>query len=215
MRVHRLSGIGAARTRFDVSRARGLSRFVGRAAELRTLEDCARADGARQRAGGRRRGRGGHRQEPALLRVPRTLPRPRHARATKRSAVAHGRNIPFLPILELFRAYFGITLHDDDRSAREKIAGRLVVLDQRFTEALPLLYDFLGVADPQRPPPRLDPEARQRQLIGIMRHVTQTISEAQPTVTLVEDLHWLDAASAEFLEHNGRRPRRQPESAGA
>jgi class 3 adenylate cyclase len=40
VRVHRLLGLGAARTRFDISRARGLSRFVGRAADLRTLEDA-------------------------------------------------------------------------------------------------------------------------------------------------------------------------------
>jgi len=80
-------------------------------------------------------------------------------------AVAHGRNIPFLPILEVFRAYYGITLEDDDRSAREKIAGRMVLLDQSFAEALPLLFDFLGVSDPQRPPPRLEhelPELRPR-----------------------------------------------------
>jgi adenylate cyclase len=38
LRVHRLAGMGAARNRFDVSRSRGLSRFVGRANEVRTLE---------------------------------------------------------------------------------------------------------------------------------------------------------------------------------
>jgi adenylate cyclase len=116
-------------------------------------------------------------------------------------AVAHGRNIPFLPILEVFRAYYGITLEDDDRSAREKIAGRMVLLDNSFADALPLLFDFLGVADPQRPAPRLDPEARQRQIIAVMRQVIQSVSEEQPTVTMVEDLHWLDDASGEFLEH--------------
>ena len=40
VRVHRLTGLGAARTRFDISRARGLSRFVGRAADVRALEDA-------------------------------------------------------------------------------------------------------------------------------------------------------------------------------
>jgi adenylate cyclase len=114
-------------------------------------------------------------------------------------AVAHGKNIPFLPILEVFRAYFGITLEDDDRGAREKIAGRMVLLDSHFADALPLLFDFLGVADPQRPAPKLDPEARQRQLLGVMRQVIQSVSEEQPTVTLIEDLHWLDDASGEFL----------------
>jgi len=85
--------------------------------------------------------------------------------------------------------------------AREKIAGRMVLLDLGFADALPLIFDFLGVADPQRPAPQLDPDARQRQILAVMRKVIQSISEEQPTVTLVEDLHWLDDASGEFLAH--------------
>ena len=77
----------------------------------------------------------------------------------------------------------------------------MVLLDQEFAEALPLLFDFLGVADPQRPAPRLNPEARQRQLLAVMHPVIQSVSETQTTVTMIEDLHWLDAASGEFLEH--------------
>jgi len=45
VRVHRLIGLGAARTRFDISRARGLSRFVGRAAESPHARRCRRANG--------------------------------------------------------------------------------------------------------------------------------------------------------------------------
>ena len=32
-----------------------------------------------------------------------------------------------------------------------------------------------------------------------MRQVIQSVSEEQPTVTLIEDLHWMDEASEEFL----------------
>jgi class 3 adenylate cyclase len=200
VRVHRLAGIGAARTRFDISRARGLSRFVGRAADLRTLEDAlAQAAAGNGQVVGvvAEAGTGKSRLCFEFLEHCRA----RGLRVFEGRAVAHGRNIPFLPILEVYRAYFGITLADDDRSARVKIAGHMVVLDQRFAEALPLLFDFLGIGDPEHPGPRLDPEVRQRQLIGLMRQVTQSGSEAQPTVTMIEDLHWLDAASGEFLEH--------------
>ena len=38
VRVHRLVGVGAAHSRFDISRARGLTRFVGRDADMATLE---------------------------------------------------------------------------------------------------------------------------------------------------------------------------------
>jgi adenylate cyclase len=200
VRVHRLAGLGASRTRFDISRARGLSRFVGRAADLRTLEDAVaqKAAGNGQVVGVvAEAGTGKSRLCFEFL----ERCRARGMSVYEGRAVAHGKNIPLLPILELFRAYFGITSEDDDRHAREKIAGRMVLLDLGFADALPLLFDFLGVADPQRPAPQLDPEARQRQLLAVMRKVIQSVSEEQPTITLIEDLHWLDDASGEFLAH--------------
>jgi adenylate cyclase len=200
VRVHRLAGLGAARTRFDISRARGLSRFVGRAADIRTLEDALEqtAAGNGQVVGVvAEAGTGKSRLCFEFL----ERCRARGIGVFEGRAVAHGKNIPLLPILELFRAAYGITSLDDDRSAREKIAGRMVLLDQKFADVLPLMFDFLGVGDPQRPAPRLDPEARQRQLLGVIRQLVQNASATQPSVTMLEDLHWLDAASEEFLEH--------------
>jgi class 3 adenylate cyclase len=198
--IHRLAGIGSSRTRFDVSRARGLSRFVGRAADLRTLEDALEQSAAGNgQVVGIVADAGTGKSRLCFEFLERC--RAKGMRVFEGRAVAHGRNIPFLPILDVFRSYFGITSEDSDNAARVKIAGHMMVLDQKFADTLPLLYDFLGVADPQNPAPRIDPEARQRQLIGVIRQVIRSASEKAPTVTMVEDLHWLDAASAEFLEH--------------
>ncbi|HVN84360.1 MAG TPA: adenylate/guanylate cyclase domain-containing protein [Candidatus Binatia bacterium] len=200
VRVHRLTGIGTSRTRFDISRARGLSRFVGRAADIRTLEDAiAQTDAGNGQVVGVVAEAGTGKSRLCFEFLERC--RARGMSVYEAHAVAHGKNIPLLPILELFRAYYGITSEDDDRSAREKIAGRMVLLDLGFADALPLIFDFLGVADSQRPAPRLDPDARQRQILAVMRKVIQSISEEQPTITLIEDLHWLDDASGEFLAH--------------
>ena len=116
-------------------------------------------------------------------------------------AVSHGKNIPFLPMLEVFRAYYGITAQDDDRTAREKISDRLLLLDEDFRDVLPVLFEFFGVPDPDRPAPQLDPEVKQQQLFAVLRKVVQG---ADPRigqfVTLIEDLHWMDSGSAAFLE---------------
>ncbi len=197
--VHRLVSLGEARSRFDVSRARGLSAFVGRAADMRTLDEAVEQTAA------------GDGQVVGVVAMAGTGKsrlcfeflercRARGMEVFEARAVSHGKNIPLLPVLELVRAYFGVTLRDDDRSAREKIAGRMVLLDVGFADALPLLFDFLGVADRQQPPLRLDPEARQRQLLAVTRQVIQSAGQDGPTVTLIEDLHWMDAASGEFLE---------------
>jgi adenylate cyclase len=112
---------------------------------------------------------------------------------------AHGKTVPFLPLLELLRDLFGIADRDRDEQARRKIAGTLVLLDQAFQEVLPLVFDFLGVADPARPPPEIDPEARQRQLFGFVRRLVQTRGDREPAVLLVDDVHWIDPGSDAFL----------------
>jgi hypothetical protein len=68
----------------------------------------------------------------------------------------------------------------------------MVLLDNSFADALPLLFDFLGVADPQRPAPRLDPEARQRQIIAVMRGRPEGPPTPVEQVTpSAERVHWV------------------------
>ena len=64
-----------------------------------------------------------------------------------------------LPMLELFRSFFGITEQDPPQGAREKIGGRFLLLDESLRDVLPLVFDLLGVSDPERPAP---PKRRRR-----------------------------------------------------
>jgi adenylate cyclase len=112
---------------------------------------------------------------------------------------AHARSVPLLPVLELLRGYFEIGERDADADARDRIASRLSTLDARFEDDLPLLFEFLGVADPGLAPQRMDPEARQRRLLGFMKRLTRAQSARQPTIVVIEDLQWLDTASEVFL----------------
>src|SRR4029077_5333827 len=115
-------------------------------------------------------------------------------------AVAHGRNIPYLPMLEAFRSYFGITEANSDQAVREKLTGRLLLTDESLRELLPVVFEFFGVTDPERPPPRMDPEAKQRLLFAVLRKEVREGSVGSQPVTLIEDLHWMDSGSEGFLE---------------
>ena len=200
LRVHELDSAGALRTRLEVTaRARGLSRFVGREAELESLEAAL----GRVIAGaGEMVGVVG---EPGVgkSRLCREFVERCRARGVavyEGHGVAHGKLVPFLPILELLRNYYGIAEQDGERTVREKVAGRLLLLDDAFRETLPLVFDFLGVSDPDRPAPRMDPEVRQRQLHGVFKRVIQARSRHETAVILLEDLHWFDAGSEGFVE---------------
>src|SRR5262249_41128590 len=74
-------------------------------------------------------------------------------------------------------------------------------LDETLADGLALMFDFLGVPDPERPAPPLGPEARQRQLIDVIRRLSRARSAREPAVLLFEDLHSFDRASVEFVEN--------------
>ena len=199
LRLYELEGVGRLRTRFDVARARGLSRFVGRADEMTTLEAAlAQAIQGQGRVVGVVAEAGTGKSRLCFEFVERC--RARGLVVNEAHAVAHGKSIPFLPVLEMLRHIFDISEQEADRTAREKIAGRLLLLARDFEDALPFLFDFLGIPDPERPVPRMNPDERQRRLFGILRRLVHARSQREPVVMLIEDLHWIDAASEMFLE---------------
>src|SRR5437867_6346521 len=193
-----LEGLGRLRTRFDRSRARGLSRFVGRDDEMRVLESAlARAEHGEGQviAVVAPAGTGKSRLSFELVEGCRA----KGLAVIEAQALAHGRSIPLRPVLEMFRQRFGITERDTDLAAREKIAGALLLLDPSFAEILPAMFEFMGVPDPARPAPRIAPEAAQRRMLEHVRRIVKADTRDRTVVTLIEDLHWLDDASDRFV----------------
>ncbi len=196
-RVHQLTGASALRTRFDVSRARGLTRFVGRDSDMGTLESALeQAIAGRGQVVGVVAEAGTGKSRLCFEFLERC--RARGIAVHEGRSVAHGKNIPFLPMLQVFRSYFRIEDGDDPRTVREKIAGRLLLMDEGFRDALPLVFELFGAPDPDNPSPEMGPDERQRRLFGVLRRATQ--GEGEPRVSLLEDLHWMDPTSERFLE---------------
>jgi class 3 adenylate cyclase/tetratricopeptide (TPR) repeat protein len=196
--VFELVGVGAARSRLDLSRERGFSRFVGRDEEMEALIAALQ----QAKAGGG--GVVGLVAEPGIGKSRLCHEFAERARADgievfEAQAQAHGREIPFMPVLQMLRAYFGIADGDSERLVREKVAGRALLLDPDFAEELPVLFDFLGVPDPDRPAPQLSAEARQRALRGIVCRLVRAPNRREPIVAVIEDLHWIDEGSATLL----------------
>jgi class 3 adenylate cyclase/tetratricopeptide (TPR) repeat protein len=196
--VFELAGVGAARSRLDLSRERGFSRFVGRNEEISVLEEAlARAERSEGAAIGivAEPGVGKSR----LCHEFAERCRERSIEVFECQAQAHGQAIPFMPVLQMLRSYFGIVDGDQERIVREKIAGRTLLLDPDFAEDLPLLFDFLGVPDPNQPLPQLSAEARHRALRGAVCRLVRAPNRRNSIVALVEDLHWMDEGSATLL----------------
>jgi adenylate cyclase len=196
--VFELAGIGTARSRLDLSRSRGFSRFVGRAEEMAALEE------ALEGANAGRGGAVGVVAEPGtgksrLLYEFLARCRADGVEVFEAQAQAHGTSVPFMPVLQMLRAFFGIGEREPEQTTREKIAGRALLLDPGFAADLPLMFDFLGVPDPERPVPQMSPEARQRALGGIVCRLVNAPKRRKALILAIEDLHWIDPGSDAML----------------
>ncbi len=196
--VFELAGVGAARSRLDLARERGFSRFVGREEELARLDDAlGRAKDGRATAVGVV-------AEPGIGKSRLCLEFSQRCRSEglevfEAQAQAHGKSIPFMPILQMLRSFYGIGDQDPEQTAREKIAGRSLLLDPGFAADLPLVFDFLGVPDPERPVPKMNPEGRGRALADFLCRLVSNPARHKTLVLIVEDLHWIDEGSQMML----------------
>src|SRR5262249_16645344 len=142
--VYEVTGTGRVRSRLQASAARGLTRFVGREAELDALRRALEHAGAR------------HGQVVAVVGGPgvgksRLFPEFTHSHRTEgwriveSSSVSYGKATAFLPVIDLMKAYFRIDERDDERDVREKITGKLLALDRTLESALPAVLSLLDV----------------------------------------------------------------------
>ena len=210
VRVYDLAGPGPIRTRFDRSRARGLSRFVGREPELSMLDEALRETEA-----GRPRvvlitgepGAGKSRLCHELVERSPDVPL-YYARA-----LSHGRMLPFHAVAELARSLFGLNGDTPTAEVQEAVQRALAARRRSTPIAQAFWLELLGAPDPALAPSDLEPEARRARLFESLADLVLALSRHQPAVIWVEDLHWLDPASDAALAMLTERLL-SPESAG-
>jgi predicted ATPase/class 3 adenylate cyclase len=197
--VFELIAAGRARTRFQASTLRGLSRFVGRDAEMEQLR--AALDGARR----------GHGEVVAVVGEPgvgksrlfHELIHSDHAvggRILQAGAVSYGRATSYLPVIDLLKALFRIDERDDIRSIRAKTTGHLLTLDEALKDLLsPVLWLLDALPKEDRLWDLEPPQRRQLTLEAIKRLLLRE-SQVQPLVLVLEDLHWIDPETQALLD---------------
>jgi class 3 adenylate cyclase/tetratricopeptide (TPR) repeat protein len=197
--VFELAGAGSSRTRLQALAARGLTRFVGRQAELAALHQAlAQAEA-------------GHGQVVSVIGEPgvgktRLFHEFTHASRThgwlrlESSSASYGKATPYLPIIELLKAYFQIEDRDDGRRVREKLTGRLLTLDPALGPTVPAFLALLEVPVEDAAWQALDPPQRRQRTLEALKHVLLRESQGQPLLLVFENLHWIDAETQAFLD---------------
>jgi class 3 adenylate cyclase/tetratricopeptide (TPR) repeat protein len=125
--------------------------------------------------------------------------RRRGIRVFEARVLAHGRATPFQPVLALLRDILGVQGNESVEVSRQLVTERVAALSDSDA-LLPVLLEFLGLADPAHTTAKTDPKTRKLQLLDFVRTLTRSVPRDTATVVVIEDLHWIDAASEEFVE---------------
>ncbi|MCG8594625.1 MAG: AAA family ATPase [Kiloniellales bacterium] len=106
---------------------------------------------------------------------------------------------PLQPVLEFLRLFLGLSASEDEAVARDRIAQHPAVAGLDAETDIPLLCQFLGIDGPDAEVPLRGSGARRSRLRRILGQMVRQRA-AQPFLILIEDLHWLDSGSAEFVD---------------
>jgi class 3 adenylate cyclase len=196
--VYDVTGLGPLRTRLQRAAGRGLTRFVSREAELKQMQhalELARNGHGQMVAAVGEPGVGKSRLFHEFKAVCRT-----GTLLLEADSVSHGKASAYLPVIELLRDYFRIVPEDDARQRREKVAGKVVILDRNLEDALPYLYALLGIAEGDASLAEMDAQILRRRTYDAVKRVLVRESLNQPLIVIFEDLHWIDFDTQALLE---------------
>jgi len=123
------------------------------------------------------------------------------ARATwlQGSAVSFGGALPFHPLIDLLKQAFSVQPGDTDADIDDRIARATTTFGEDFRTSAQFLRALLSIDSADSALTRLDPQLRRA---GIFEAITQFLhasSDARPLIVVLEDLHWMDPATGEFL----------------
>src|SRR5438093_112642 len=197
--VFELVGASALRRRLQVAATRGLTRFVGRQAELAVLHQALEQAGA------------GHGQVVAAVGEAgvgksRLVYECLHSHRTQgwlvleSASVSYGKATPYGPVLDLLKRYAHVEDRDDTRTIRAKVTGQVLTLDEALRETISALLWLLDALPDDHPFLTLDPPQRRRRTLDALKHLVIRESQVQPLLLVFEDLHWIDAETQALLD---------------
>jgi class 3 adenylate cyclase/tetratricopeptide (TPR) repeat protein len=200
VRAFRLLGAGALHSEQAVLDAGDLSPFVGREREIATLDELRKraAEGEGQILG---IAAGAGSGKSRLLYEFRRRLWDQSAPYLAGRCLSYGSGIPYLPLLYMLRNEWGIGDADPPATVTEKIRASLERAGIQPEEPLPYLLSLLGIREEDDPLAELSAQALQARTFAVLRQVILSSGRGRLVILQIEDLHWIDQASEEFLAY--------------
>jgi class 3 adenylate cyclase/tetratricopeptide (TPR) repeat protein len=187
-------------TRIAASAAKGLTRFVGRTHEIETLKAAFEKvqSGEGQVIG--IVGEAGVGKSRLLLEFRNILPKGDYTYFEGR-CLHYGGSMPYLPILDVTRSFIGVKEGEQEHVIRQKLKERILGLDQNLAHVIPPYQELLSLKVDDEEFAKLEPKQKREKTFEAIRDLLIRGSQDRPLVLVVEDLHWIDKTTEEFLSY--------------
>ena len=199
-KVYRLIKVGDVDTRIGASVAKGLTRFVGRKNSMTTLLNVYEKvqAGSGQVVG--IVGEAGVGKSRLLLEFVNLLA-PGEYTYLEGRCLHYGGSMSYLPVLDIIKSYFRIKDGDKESEIKEKLKTTIVAQDENLKPGLAPFEELLSVKVNNAEFAKLDPQQKRELTFEAIRDLFVRASQEKPLIIAVEDLHWIDRSSEEFLDY--------------
>jgi len=118
-------------------------------------------------------------------------------------ALAIGRNLSFHPVIDIFRSWAAI--REDDREAESiaKLEKAIGTIYKEIDEVFPFIATLMGMKLTGKYAQRIkgiEGEALEKLILKSIRDLIVKATEQSPLVFILENIHWADTTTIEFLE---------------
>ena len=182
------------KTRIEASAASGLTRFVGRAKEMEILSDALEKarSGSGQVVG--IVGEAGVGKSRIILEMRHMFPDYAYLEGR---CLHYGGSMAYLPLLDILRSYFGIKEGEREYLINKKMEEKLASLGATLISPF---QDLLSL-EPDDAYHHLEPNQKRERIFEALRDLFIRESQQGPLVLIIEDLHWIDKTSEEFVDY--------------
>jgi predicted ATPase/class 3 adenylate cyclase len=187
-------------TRIEAAVLKGLTRFVGRKNSMAALMEAydKAQTGSGQVVG--MVGEAGVGKSRLLLEFKNRVPQGEFTYLEGR-CLHFGGLMAYLPILDILKSYFDIKEEDREFVIKKKMGEKVLQLDEKLQSALPPFEDLLSLKVDDEEYLKADPKQKRARVFEAIRDLLIRESQNRPLVLAVEDLHWIDKTSEEFLDY--------------
>jgi class 3 adenylate cyclase/tetratricopeptide (TPR) repeat protein len=114
------------------------------------------------------------------------------------NCIQYGRNINFLPVIDVVKAAFGIKEEMTEEEAGSRIDEKAI---DNLKPMIPFYCSLLSLKTDDPKFNALNPEGRKFGTFEAVKNLMLNMSEENPLVVFLDDVHWMDKISEEFFTY--------------